>query len=80
MKFLAFNALGAALWVGVWVTLGDLASNHITAISNHITAIYDTAYRYQIYLGIAVAVLIIAVLVRHLLSRRSARPTTTRSR
>ncbi|MDQ2790226.1 MAG: DedA family protein [Actinomycetota bacterium] len=71
--FLVFNALGAALWVGVWVTLGDLASNHITAI-------YDTAYRYQLYLGIAVAVLIVAVLVRHLLRRRSAHPTTTRSR
>ncbi len=64
-RFLVFNALGAALWVGVWVALGDLAGNHITAI-------YTTAYRYQLYLLIAVAVLIVAVLVRHLLRRRSA--------
>ncbi|MGH3843495.1 MAG: DedA family protein [Pseudonocardiaceae bacterium] len=64
-RFLAFNALGAALWVGVWVALGDLAGAHITAI-------YDTSYRYQLYLGIAVAVLIVAVLVRHLRLRRWA--------
>ena len=31
LRFLAFNALGAALWVGTWVSLGYLAGNHITA-------------------------------------------------
>jgi membrane protein DedA with SNARE-associated domain len=52
-RFLVFNALGAALWVGLWVTLGDLAGSHITAI-------YDTARRYELYLAIAVAVVLVA--------------------
>jgi membrane protein DedA with SNARE-associated domain len=65
-KFLAFNALGAALWVGLWVTLGDLAGNHITAV-------YDTIHRYQLYLLIALGVLIVALVVRHLLRHRSRR-------
>lgn len=65
-KFLAFNALGAALWVGLWVTLGDLAGNHITAV-------YETVHRYQLYLLIALGVLVIALLTRHLLHRRASR-------
>src|SRR5205823_2670307 len=28
-KFLVFNALGAALWVATWTTLGYLAGNHV---------------------------------------------------
>jgi len=32
-RFLAFNALGAVLWVGVWALIGYLAGNHITAIT-----------------------------------------------
>lgn len=31
-KFVAFNALGAALWVGVWSTLGYVSGSHINAI------------------------------------------------
>lgn len=65
-KFLAFNALGAALWVGLWVALGDLAGTHITAV-------YETFHRYQLYLLIALGVLIVAGIVRHLLRRRSRR-------
>lgn len=63
LRFFGFNALGAALWVGLWVTLGDLAGNHITAI-------YDTITRYSLYVLIAVGVLIVALIVRHLLRRR----------
>lgn len=62
--FLAFNALGAALWVGLWASLGDLAGAHIETI-------YATAHRYQTYLAIAVAVLIVAALTWHLLRRRT---------
>lgn len=70
-KFLAFNALGAALWVGLWVTLGDLAGNHITPI-------YNTITRFSLYLLIALGVLIVGLIVRHLLRRRrSDRPATT---
>jgi membrane protein DedA with SNARE-associated domain len=64
-RFLAFNALGAALWVGVWVTLGYLAGNHITPI-------YNTARRYELYVIIAVGVLIAYLVVRHLRHRRAA--------
>ncbi|MGH3436804.1 MAG: DedA family protein [Sciscionella sp.] len=66
--FLAFNALGAALWVGVWTSLGVLAGTHINAV-------YRTAHQYEIYLAIAVAVLIAAVIARHLLRRRRDRDT-----
>lgn len=62
--FLAYNALGAALWVGLWATLGDLAGTHISGI-------YHTAHRYQLYLAAAVAVGAAALLARHLLRRRS---------
>ncbi|TNC20087.1 DedA family protein [Amycolatopsis alkalitolerans] len=63
LRFLAYNALGAALWVGTWVTLGDLAGTHIDTI-------YPLAARYQTYLAIAVGVLILAVIVRAVLRRK----------
>jgi membrane protein DedA with SNARE-associated domain len=50
-KFLAFNALGAALWVGLWVTVGDLAGNRIDAL-------YERFHHYEVYIGIAFAVLL----------------------
>lgn len=62
-KFLAFNALGAALWVGVWSTVGYFSGNHITTI-------YNTASQYSTYLAIAVAVAIIALIVRQLVRHR----------
>lgn len=62
-RFLAFNAIGAALWVGLWVSLGDLAGNHITAI-------YNAAQQFSLYLLIAIGVAVIALIVRHLLRRR----------
>lgn len=31
-RFVAYNALGAAAWVGVWVTAGYLAGDHLRAI------------------------------------------------
>lgn len=64
--FLTYNALGAAVWVGVWVTVGDLAGAHIDAV-------YTTAHRYQTYLALAVAALLLAALTWHLLRRRTHR-------
>src|SRR6185437_15884212 len=32
LKFVAFNAIGAALWVGTWVSVGYFAGQHITAV------------------------------------------------
>ena len=62
-RFLAFNALGAALWVGVWAGLGDLAGNHITAI-------YEQVHRYQLDVLIALGLVLFALIVRYLLRRR----------
>jgi membrane protein DedA with SNARE-associated domain len=55
LRFVAFNALGAALWVGTWVSVGYFAGQHITTIYNDITS-------YSLYAAI-VAVVVIAGLV-----------------
>jgi membrane protein DedA with SNARE-associated domain len=62
-RFLAFNALGAALWVGTWVSLGYLAGQHIATIYHYITV-------YSYYALIAVAVLLVAYVTLRLLRRR----------
>ncbi len=68
LRFLAFNALGAALWVGTWVSLGYLAGNHIGTIYHDIT-------QYSLYVLIALVVLLAAYIAwrvwRH---RRRATP------
>ncbi|GAA5069171.1 DedA family protein [Streptomyces sp. SID10815] len=63
LRFLAFNALGAALWVGMWVTLAYFAGTHIGAV-------YDTISRYEAYVLTGLGVLVAALVVRHLLRRR----------
>jgi membrane protein DedA with SNARE-associated domain len=70
LRFLAFNALGAALWVGTWVSLGYLAGNHITAIYHGIT-------QYSYYVLIAVVVLLMAYIVWRLRRRRKVVPDKT---
>lgn len=65
-RFLAFNALGAALWVGLWTTLAYLAGSHITAI-------YDEIRRYQLYVVIALAAVVAAFVLRHVVRRRRER-------
>jgi membrane protein DedA with SNARE-associated domain len=62
-RFLAFNTLGAVLWVGVWAGLGYLAGNHITAI-------YEQIHRYQLYALLAIGTAFAALIIRHLLRRR----------
>ena len=56
LRFLVFNALGAALWVGTWVSVGYLAGNHITTIYHYITL-------YSYYVLIALAVVVVAYIV-----------------
>jgi membrane protein DedA with SNARE-associated domain len=63
-RFIVFNALGAALWVGLWVTLGYLAGTHIVAV-------YDALRRYELYVLVAAGVLVAAFGVRYLLHRRA---------
>src|SRR5919198_1499452 len=36
LRFLIFNAIGAALWVGTWVTAGYFAGNYIAAIYHYV--------------------------------------------
>jgi membrane protein DedA with SNARE-associated domain len=56
-KFAVFNALGAALWVGVWVSIGYFSGSNIDTI-------YKTATRYEAYFGIAVGLVILAFIAR----------------
>jgi membrane protein DedA with SNARE-associated domain len=65
-KFLIFNALGAALWAGLWVTLGDLAGQHIGTIYTEIT-------RYSLYALIAAGIVVLALAARHVVRHRRAR-------
>jgi membrane protein DedA with SNARE-associated domain len=71
LRFLAFNALGAALWVGTWVSLGYLAGNHINAIYGYIT-------RYSLYLLIAAVVVLAGYITRRALRRRRRHATQAR--
>jgi membrane protein DedA with SNARE-associated domain len=58
-KFAVFNALGAALWVGVWVSIGYFSGDHIDSI-------YHTATRYEAYFGILVGLVILAFIARRM--------------
>jgi hypothetical protein len=50
-RFVVFNAIGAAAWVGVWATAGYLAGDHITTIT---AAIHR-------YLWFAIGALVVAI-------------------
>jgi membrane protein DedA with SNARE-associated domain len=65
-RFLIFNAIGAALWVGVWTSVGYLAGNHITVI-------YDQITRYSLYVLIALGVALAAFIAWHLRRRGKRR-------
>lgn len=64
-RFAVFNAVGAALWVGTWVTVGYVSGSHIDAV-------YSVISRYLIYVVVAVAVVLLALLARHLVRRHQA--------
>ncbi|MDH6108730.1 membrane protein DedA with SNARE-associated domain [Kitasatospora sp. MAP12-15] len=64
-RFLAFNTLGAVLWVGVWSGLGYAAGTDIGPI-------YRQAIRFQVYLLILVGAVVLVLLIRYLLRRRRA--------
>jgi membrane protein DedA with SNARE-associated domain len=59
-KFTTYNLIGAALWVGTWVSAGYFAGNHIEAI-------YTGVSRYALYvlvLAVAAAGAFIAIRLR----------------
>ncbi len=66
LRFLIFNAIGAALWVLVWTSVGYLSGSHINAI-------YNAATRYDRYLAIVVGVLLLAYIARRVMRVRRAR-------
>ncbi|MER5867385.1 DedA family protein [Kitasatospora sp. NPDC002040] len=64
-RFLPANVLGAVLWVGVWSTAGYLAGGNIGPL-------YAQVMRYQVFLLVALGVLL-AALVGYRLWRRHRR-------
>jgi membrane protein DedA with SNARE-associated domain len=65
-RFLVFNMIGAALWVGLWCAVGYFSGHHITAIYQQVT-------RYSLYVGIGVVVVLLALIARAILRRRRRR-------
>ena len=58
-RFIVFNALGAALWVATWTSLGYLAGNHVETIARDFT-----------YFAIAAAVVVVGLGLWHLRRHR----------
>ena len=63
-KFVPFNMLGAALWVGVWVSIGYFSGSNIDSI-------YRAATRYEAFFGIAVGLLILAWIAHRVWKHRA---------
>ena len=68
-RFLAFNAIGAALWVGLWASVGYFSGDHITSI-------YNTVTQYSVYFGIAVGVALVAYIAYRVRRARDGRHQT----
>ena len=70
-RFLFFNIIGAALWVGCWVSVGYFAGEHITAIYEYIT-------RYSLYaliVAVIVAIVWIGLRIRRKRVQRASKIT-----
>jgi membrane protein DedA with SNARE-associated domain len=73
LRFLIFNAIGAALWVGTWVSLGYFAGDHISTIYHYVNL-------YSYYVLIALGVLILGYIAWHIRRRRRRRAAAAASR
>ena len=64
-RFFAFNALGAALWVGVWGAAGYFAGEHIAQV--------HALFRRFTWLAVTLIVLaiVVALFIRRMRARRS---------
>jgi len=58
--------IGAALWVGVWVSIGYFSGSHIDSI-------YRTATRYQVFFAIAVGLVILGFIAHRVWRWRKER-------
>jgi membrane protein DedA with SNARE-associated domain len=65
-RFLVFNAIGAALWVTVWTSIGYFSGSHINTI-------YSAATRYLTFVAVAVGVVLLTYIARHVMRVRRAR-------
>jgi membrane protein DedA with SNARE-associated domain len=63
-RFLLFNAIGAALWVSVWATIGYVSGDHIDSV-------YADATRYGTFLVIGCAVALSGLLALRLRRARA---------
>jgi membrane protein DedA with SNARE-associated domain len=64
-RFLTYNTIGAALWVGLWTTLGYVAGAHIVTV-------YNVISRYQWYALAALAAALAGYIgLRHIRHRRA---------
>lgn len=52
-RFIVFNVVGAVLWVAVWLTVGYVAGSHIDSL-------YRSFRHDEVYVGIAIAVAVLA--------------------
>jgi membrane protein DedA with SNARE-associated domain len=68
-RFLAFNALGAAAWVGVWTSIGYLAGGHLTEI-------YQQFPRYRVLVLVVVGAVAVTALMRWWWRRQRRRSST----
>ncbi len=58
-RFLAYNVIGAALWVALWTSVGYFSGSHIDTV-------YMAATRYEAYFAIAAGALLILFVARRL--------------
>jgi len=65
-KFLVFNAIGAALWVAVWTSVGYFSGSHINTI-------YNDATRYDTDLALGLGALLLAFIALRTVRVRRAR-------
>ncbi len=65
-KFAVYDALGAVLWVGTWLTVGYVAGDHIDSA-------YGAIRHYLIYLMVGAAILIVTITAQHVLGPRRDR-------
>jgi len=63
LRFLCFNVFGAALWVGLWTGVGYGAGSHLNSI-------YHQVVRYEVYVGVALGVVAVALVAHHVRRRR----------